>query len=66
MIPKTSVYRTVISDIGLKFQFPIEVPHILDSQLKGERVQKSIELLKVLESPGIKSHMIITGDEAWL
>lgn len=65
-IPKSTVYRTLTSDLGLIFRVPVVVPHELDSKLREERIQISIELLKVLESPSIKPQHIITGDESWL
>ena len=65
-IPKTSVHRLLVSDMGLKFRVPKEVPHLLNYELKRKRIQQSIELLKVLEDPLIHPHQIITGDEAWL
>ena len=52
--------------MGLIFRNPIVLPHFLSEELKAKRVQKSIELLKVLEDPKLQPHEIITGDEAWL
>ena len=65
-IPKSTVWRTLVSDLGLKFQVPILVPHLLNSEMKKKRVEKSIELLRVLEGMENKKYKIITGDEAWL
>ena len=52
--------------MGLKFQVPVLVPHLLNSETKQKRVQKSIDLLKVLNEIGNRFDKIITGDEAWL
>ena len=65
-IPATSVWRTLVSDMELKFQVPILAPHDLTFEMKQKRIEKSIELLRVLEDPKLKLHKIITGDEAWL
>ena len=37
-IPTTSVWRTLVSDMGLKFQVPVLVPHLLNSEMKQKRV----------------------------
>ena len=65
-IPTTTVWRTLVSDMGLKFQVPILAPHDLNSEIKQKRVEKCYELLRVLEDPKLKPHKIITGDESWL
>ena len=65
-IPATSVWRTLVSDMGLKFQVLLLAPHDLTFEMKQKRIEKSIELLRVLEDPKLKPHKIITGDESWL
>ena len=66
LIPATTVWRTLVSDMGLKFQVPIMAPHVLNAELKQKRVNKCIELLRVLDGSNISLHNIITGDEAWI
>ena len=65
-ISEATVWRTLVSDMGLKFQVPVLVPHLLNPEMKKKRVEKSIELLKVLQGMENKLDKIITGDEAWL
>ena len=52
--------------MGLKFRVPIMAPHVLNAELKQKRVNKCIELLRVLDGSNISLHNIITGDEAWI
>ena len=36
-IPKTTVWRTLVSDMGLKFRVPVLVPHLLNSEMKKKK-----------------------------
>ena len=62
----TSVWRTLVSDMGLIFRYPTVAPHVLTPDLKEKRIEKCIEILRVLEDPSLQLHKIITGDESWL
>ena len=39
---------------------------LFNSEMNRKRVEKSIELLRVLDDSRLKYQNIITGDEAWL
>ena len=52
--------------MGLIFKNPTLAHHVLTSEMKENRVQKCIDLLKVLEDPKLKHHKIIIEDGSWL
>ena len=65
-IPNTTVYRHLIEILGYQNKLLKWVPHILTVEIKKQRVDKSMQLLKILQSAKHRSFKyFVTGDESW-
>jgi hypothetical protein len=65
-LSSTIVYRRLIQSLGFVARHLQWVPHALSDAQKGERVNLSRQLLRMLEVQGDRVwHDIVTLDESW-
>lgn len=65
-IPKTSIYRILTEDLGMKKLSARWVPRLLTPENKQSRIETSKECLKMSERDLDFFHRLITVDETWL
>jgi hypothetical protein len=66
-LPSTIVYRRLTQSLGFVACYLRRMPHALSDAPKGERVNLSWRLLRMLEVHRDRAwHDIVTLDESWL
>jgi hypothetical protein len=63
-LPSTTVHRRLTQSLGFVVRHLRWVPHVLSDAQKGERVNLSRRLLRMLEASAIE-HGILTLEESW-
>lgn len=65
-VPPTTVFRYLTKVLGYKNKSLRWIPHILTTELKNQRIQKSKDLLYEIQLAKINNYKyFITGDESW-
>jgi hypothetical protein len=65
-LPSTTVYRRLTQSLGFVTRHYRWVPHTLSDAQKGERVNMSRRLLRMLEVQRDRAwHIIVTFDKSW-